>query len=286
MISGIVVPAILIVLAIILLLMSAFIVEQQEIFIIERWGKFVRASRPGLRFRWPILDRIAGRLSLRVTPLIEPVTSISKDKTGVQVDLAIQYRLIDDAKDIYNAFYVLAERDKQLKQALYDAVRSVVPEHDFDDLFLKKDEVAQALSVRLGPKFKEYGFEIVDTNITGIDPTDPRVLEAMAKINIANRQAAIAQAEGEAKRIRMKMEGEGMGDQRLAILEKYKKEMPDANPLDIMVAVLMTQYFETMQRMAESGKLATVFLPGSPEGVVDLMGQIRGAIMSAEAGKA
>lgn len=270
-----------------IVLFNAFYMARPlEAYIIERLGKFARASTGGLRVKIPFLENIVGRVSLQVQPLKEPVTSISKDKTAVQVDLAIQYQIIADTRQdgaIYNAFYRLQDASAQLKQALYDTVRSVVPEHEFDEIYLKKDDLANAVNTRLGPKFKNFGFEIVDVNIIGIDPTDSRVLAAMAEINVAKRQADIAQAEGEAKRIRMEKDGEGMGDQRLAILKKYQKEVPDAKAEDLMNMVLMTQYFETMQSMAASGKTTTVFLPGSPAGLTDLQGQIRNAIMSAGA---
>ncbi|MGB4076781.1 MAG: SPFH domain-containing protein [Minisyncoccia bacterium] len=281
---------VLVVFGLILLLLALFTVKQKTVAIIERFGKFARISRPGLQLRIPIFDEIAGRPSLRTIPLVEPVTSISKDKTGVRLDLAIQYRRIDSKEDLFNSFYQLTNVDMQLKQALYDAVRSVVPEHDLDDLFLKKDDIARAVSDRLGPKFKQYGFEIEGTNITGIDPLDDRILKSMADINIANRQNAIAEANGLALFTEKEWEGKAFGAMRTqmaksfdaAITEIGGEDMSDERKDAIMASVLVLQWIAMAEAIGNGPNGKAIFLSSDPSAAGDMTAAFRKALLEAE----
>ncbi|HUX48160.1 MAG TPA: SPFH domain-containing protein, partial [Dehalococcoidia bacterium] len=54
---------------VIVLALAIFVVRQQTFAILERWGKFIRVVGPGIHVKVPIMDRVAGRVSIRVQEL-------------------------------------------------------------------------------------------------------------------------------------------------------------------------------------------------------------------------
>ena len=56
-----------------------FIVKQQSAAVVERFGKFTSIRHSGLQLKIPIIDRVAGRLSLRIQQLDVVVETKTKD---------------------------------------------------------------------------------------------------------------------------------------------------------------------------------------------------------------
>jgi regulator of protease activity HflC (stomatin/prohibitin superfamily) len=276
--------------------MSAFFkVDQQSVAIIERFGKFLRTAQPGLNVRIPLIDQIKGRVSLRVLQLDVKVETKTKDNVFVDIMISVQYRIL--AQNIFEAFYVLEDPDTQIKSFVFDVVRARVPKIDLDDVFEKKDEIADSVKNELSEVMSEFGFEIVKALVTDITP-DARVKSAMNEINEAQRLRIAANERGEAEKIlKVKqgeaeaevkiLQGKGLAGQRRAIvdglrdsLDDFKKSIPSSNTQDVMSLILMTQYFDTLKEMSITGKTNTIMLPHSPSGLNDLADQIRTAVFT------
>ena len=88
-----------------LLFGTFFIVKQQSAAIIERFGKFVSVRHSGLQLKIPVIDRVAGRLSLRIQQLDVVIETKTKDDVFVKVKVSVQYKVIKDK--VYDAFYKL-----------------------------------------------------------------------------------------------------------------------------------------------------------------------------------
>ena len=288
----------LIIILILPFLLGFFQVRQQTAAVLERFGKFLRVARPGLRWRIPLVDRIAGRLSLRIQQLDVKVETKTKDNVFVNVVVSVQYHVIE-AK-VVDAFYRLQHAELQIRSYVYDVVRARVPNIKLDGVFETKDDIAQAVRLELAQIMDDFGYGIVKALVTDIDP-DPNVKASMNQINAAQRLRVAAVEEAEAEKIRVvkaaegeaeskALQGKGIADQRLAIVNglqesvlDFKDNVPGTNAHDVMNLVLMTQYFDTLKDIGLSSRTNTILIPHSPGGMNQISTQLRDAMITANA---
>ena len=188
----------IVILSLAILYGTFFIVKQQSAAVVERFGKFTSVRHSGLQLKIPIIDRVAGRLSLRIQQLDVVVETKTKDDVFVKVKVSVQYMVIKDK--VYDAFYKLDYPQDQITSYVFDVVRAEVPKMILDDVFEKKDDIAIAVKSELNDAMKNYGFDIIKTLVTDIDP-DAQVKESMNRINASEREKVAAQFEGDAQRI-------------------------------------------------------------------------------------
>jgi regulator of protease activity HflC (stomatin/prohibitin superfamily) len=283
---------------VLLLALTLFTVQQQTGVVVQRFGKFIRIAHPGLNVKIPFIDTIAGRLSLRVQQLDVSVETKTEDNVFVHVVVSVQYNVL--AERIYEAFYRLADPHSQITAFVFDVVRARVPRIRLDDVFEKKDEIADAVKNELTHVMGDFGYGIVKALVTDINP-DARVKEAMNEINAAQRMRVAASEKGEAERIlRVKsaeaeaqskaLQGRGIADQRKAIVdglrtsvEEFRHGVPGSTAQDVMNLVLMTQYFDTLKEIGLASKTNTILIPHSPGNLSDLLSQMRNAMIVADA---
>ncbi|MCL4143970.1 UNVERIFIED_CONTAM: hypothetical protein GTU68_051264 [Idotea baltica] len=181
----------------IIIISAFFVVKQQTAAIIERFGRFESIRQSGLRFKIPLVDRIAGKLSLKIQQLDVIIETKTLDDVFVRLKVSVQYKVIKDK--VYDAFYKLDYPHDQITSYVFDVVRAEVPKMKLDDVFVRKDDVAIAVKSELNDAMMEYGYDIIKTLVTDIDP-DSQVKAAMNRINAADREKR-AQFEGDAARI-------------------------------------------------------------------------------------
>lgn len=275
--------------------MIFFTVEQQSNYIIERFGKFVRVADPGLNLKIPIIEQIRGKVSLRIMQLNVEVETKTLDNVFVKIITAVQYKILPEK--IYQAFYVLDNSESQIQSYVFDVVRARVPKIKLDDLFSRKDEIANAVKEELKELMNEFGYDIVKGLVTDINP-DPKVKIAMNEINEAQRLRIAAMERGEAEKIlKVKqaeaeaeskiLQGKGVSGQRQAILEglqqslnHFQQEVKGSSTIDVMSLILMVQYFDTLKDMGIHGKMSTILIPHSPSALQDLYQQIRNSVIT------
>ena len=275
-----------------------FVVGQQTVAIIETFGKFGFIAHPGLNFKIPFFQRVAGRLSLRVQQLDVKAETKTLDNVFVHVLVSVQYMVREEK--IYEAFYKLQDPINQINAYVFDVVRARVPSIKLDDLFLKKDDIANAVQEELRETMGNFGFDIVNVLVTDIEP-DPKVKEAMNEINAAERMRMAATEKGEAERIlKVKgaqadaeskaLQGKGIADQRKAIIEglsvsvdEFQNRIGGSTAQEVMNLVLLTQYLDTLKEIGQSSQSNTILIPHGPGAVNDLANQIQQAIMVANA---
>lgn len=277
--------------------LTFFIVRQQSAAIVERFGKFVKVAGPGLNLKIPLIDRVATRLSLRVQQLDVRVETKTEDNVFIGAVVAVQYFV--QPNSVYEAYYRLADPETQITAFVFDVVRARVPRMKLDDVFEKKDEIADVVKNELAQVMSEFGYGIIKALVTDIEP-DTHVKAAMNEINAAQRLRVAAVERGEAERI-MKvkqaeaeaqskaLQGKGIADQRSAIIEglrhsvdAFQKTVGGASAHDVMNLVLMTQYFDTLKELGHNSNVNTVLIPHSPGNLSDLMAQMRNALISAD----
>ncbi len=285
-----------IIVAILIILDGLFIVRQQTSAVIERFGRFTRIAPAGLNVKIPFIDRISGRLTLRIQQLDVKIETKTKDNVFVNVMVSVQYYVLPGK--VVDAFYKLQDAQGQITAFVFDTVRARVPSIILDDLFEKKDDIAHAVKLELDTVMDDFGYGIVKALVTDIDP-DAKVKASMNEINAAQRlrEAAIQQAEADKIRVVKAAEGEaeskalqgkGIADQRKAIIdglkvsvENFSSSINGTNAQDVMNLVLMTQYFDTLKEIGMSGNSNTIMIPHSPGGMGDISEQMRNAIITA-----
>ena len=261
----------------IILFLFIFTVKQQTAVIIERFGKFHSIRNPGLQFKIPIVDRTAGKMSLKIQQLDVVVETKTKDDVFVRLKISVQYQVIKT--QVYDAFYKLDNPYTQITSFVFDVVRAEVPKLRLDDVFEKKDDIAVAVKGELQEAMNSYGYEIVKTLVTDIDP-DEQVKHAMNRINAAEREKLAAQYEGDAARILIvekaraeaeskRLQGQGIADQRREIAKGLLESVDVLNGAGITsqeasALIVVTQHYDTLQAIGEKSGSKLILLPNTP----------------------
>ena len=265
-------------LGLLLLFFTFFIVKQQSAAVVERFGKFVSVRQSGLQLKIPIIDNVAGRLSLRIQQLDVVVETKTKDDVFVKLKVSVQFKVIKEK--VYDAFYKLDNPADLITSFIFDVVRAEVPKLILDDVFLKKDDIAIAVKSELQDAMTEYGFQIIKTLVTDIDP-DAQVKESMNRINASEREKVAAQFEGEAQKILIvekakaeaeskRLQGQGIADQRREIARGLEDSVKVLNGVDInsqeaSALIVVTQHYDTLQSVGAEANSNLILMPNSPQ---------------------
>merc|ERR1712153_126704 len=118
----------------------------------------------------------------------------------------------------------------QITSYVFDVVRAVVPKMGLDDVFEKKNEIADAVKGELNDAMINYGYDIIKALVTDIDP-DAEVKAAMNKINAAERILIVEKAKAEAQSKRL--QGQGIADQRREIARGLEESVDVLNNVGI-----------------------------------------------------
>lgn len=272
------IPAIIVGVLFLLAFATFFIVKQQTAAIIERFGRFTAVRQSGLRTKIPIFDRVAGRLSLKIQQLDVIVETKTLDDVFVKLKVSVQFKVIKDK--VYDAFYKLDYPHDQITSYVFDVVRAEVPKMKLDDVFVKKDDVAIAVKTELNDAMINYGYDIIKTLVTDIDP-DSQVKAAMNRINASEREKIAAQFEGDAQRILIverakaeaeskRLQGQGIADQRREIARGLEESVEVLNKVGInsqeaSALIVVTQHYDTLQSIGQETNSNLILLPNSPQ---------------------
>ena len=279
------IPNIVWIVPILLIILSGlFIVKQQTSVIIERFGKYQSIRQAGLNIKIPLVDRIAGRISLKIQQLDVIVETKTQDDVFVHLKISVQFLIRKD--HVYDAFYKLQNPHEQITAFIFDVVRAEVPKMILDDVFEKKEEIALAIQRDLKQAMLDYGYDIVKALVTDIDP-DENVKIAMNRINAAEREKIAAQHEGDAQRILIvekakaeaeskRLQGQGIADQRREIARGLEESVEVLNKVGInsqeaSALIVVTQHYDTLQSIGEHTNSNLILLPNSPQAGSDML---------------
>ena len=257
---------------------SFFTVKQQSTVIIERFGKFHSVRQSGLHLKIPMIDRIAGRVNLKIQQLDVIIETKTKDNVFVKLKVSVQFMVVKET--VYDAFYKLEFAHDQITSYVFDVVRAEVPKLILDDVFERKDNIAIAVKRELNEAMTTYGYTIINTLVTDIDP-DIQVKNAMNRINAADREKTVAEFEAEASRIRIvakaqaeaeskKLQGQGIADQRREIARGLVESVDVLNRVGInsqeaSALIVVTQHYDTLQAIGADANSNLILLPNSPQ---------------------
>ncbi len=266
------------VILLVLLFLSFFTVKQQSSAIVERFGKFNSIRHSGLQLKIPLVDKISGVVNLRIQQLDVIIETKTKDNVFVKMKVSVQFKVIKEK--VYDAFYKLEYPHDQITSYVFDVVRAEVPKLKLDDVFERKDDIAIAVKRELNEAMTTYGYDIINTLITDIDP-DIQVKNAMNRINAADREKTAAEYEAEASKIRIvakakaeaeskRLQGQGIADQRREIARGLVESVDVLNKVGInsqeaSALIVVTQHYDTLQAIGTDSNSNLILLPNSPQ---------------------
>jgi len=270
-------------------------IPERNYGIVQRFGKFVKAIAPGLAcLCWPI-DQVIGQVSTKLQQWVIKTEVKTKDNVFVTLAISIQYLIT--VENVETAYYSMQDPRRQVASFVENTLRSIAPNLILDDLFAQKDKVSQHIKDDLAKKMESYGYHLIDTLITEIEP-EHGVKDAMNKINTEMRLREAAQYQADTKKIiaikeaeaqaeSKRLQGEGTAKQRLAIIEGLRKGIGDmahsteSSPKEAMQYVLMTQYFDALREIGTSSNKAVIFIPHMPGAVGDISSQMKSSMLEA-----
>ena len=278
----------------VILITGLFTVKQQTNAVIERFGKFQSIRGAGLQLKIPIVDKVAGRVSLRVQQLDVIVETKTKDDVFVHLKISVQFLIRRD--HVYDAFYKLQIPHEQITAFIFDVVRAEVPKMILDDVFEKKEEIAIAVKRDLKEAMLDYGYDIIKALVTDIDP-DEKVKIAMNRINAADREKIAAQHEGDAQRILIverakaeaeskRLQGKGIADQRREIARGLEESVDVLNRAGInsqeaSALIVITQHYDTLQSIGSDTKSNLILLPNNPNAASSMLNDMVTSLVAA-----
>jgi len=254
-------------------------IEESNIAIIEKFGKFSRLANAGcICLNCFCGESISGKVSLRVQQLIVKVETKTKDNVFVYITVAVQYNVMKDR--VYEAYYKLSQPHAQIEAHVSASIRARAPKIPLDALFEIKEDLARGVAEELEKAMTTCGFAIMDVLITDIDP-DASVKHAMNEINSSERLRVAAMAKAEAAKILKVKEAEADAEARhlagkgIALARQeivkgleesvsaFTSHVAGTNPSDIMRLILTTQYFDTMKEVGANSRSNIVYIPHS-----------------------
>jgi regulator of protease activity HflC (stomatin/prohibitin superfamily) len=288
---------ILALIALSVILSSFFTVRTAEVAVVTRFGKFLRVAEPGLNWKTPFFDIVAGTVSLRVNQITLTMETKTRDNVFVTIPISVQTRVRPER--VFDAYYKLSDPVSQIKSYVEQVILGHVPGMTLDDVFASQSSIALAVKQELDADMSAFGYEIVNVLVTDIVP-DAKVKSAMNDINAAQREQVAANARGEAEKILVvkkaeaeaeskALQGQGVANERKAIveglqvsIEQFQKVVEGSSAKEVMQLVLITQYFDTLKSIGESDKTNTLFLTHSPAAVKDVSDQILESMLVAQ----
>jgi regulator of protease activity HflC (stomatin/prohibitin superfamily) len=285
----------------IVFLSSFFTVDTAQVAVVTRFSKFLNVANPGLNWKVPFIDKVAGLVSLRINQIALTMETKTKDNVFVTIPISVQTRVRPEK--VFDAFYRLANPEEQIRSYVEQVILGHVPGMTLDEVFATQSGIASAVKKELDADMAGFGYEIVNVLVTDIVP-DAKVKSAMNDINAAQREQVAATARGEAEKILVvkkaeaeaeskALQGQGIANQRKAIIEglqtsieQFQKVVGDVGTAEVMQLVLITQYFDTLKSIGEMDKTNTLFLSHAPGSVKDVSDQLMQSMLVAERAKA
>ena len=188
----------LIVMFVIILIIAAKtikIVNQSEVYIVERLGRFHKIAEAGLTIIIPFIDSVRSVVSLKQQTMdIPPQGVITSDNVTITIDTVVFYKITDPAKAVYE----IQNLKKGIEYLAITTIRDIVGKMELDETFSSRDQINDRLRVILDEATDPWGCKIDRVEIKDITPPAD-IRDAMEKQMNAerNKRALILQAEGE-----------------------------------------------------------------------------------------
>jgi regulator of protease activity HflC (stomatin/prohibitin superfamily) len=215
----------ILILFIVLLFSSIKVLNEYERGVMFTLGRFTGVKGPGIIFVWPAVQRMR-KVDLRVIVLSVPKQDvITRDNVSVKVNAVVYFRIVDPGKAIIQ----VANAFDATSQVAQTTLRSVVGQHEMDDLLAQRDKLNVDLQRILDQSTENWGIKVSTVEIKDVD-LDESMIRAMAKQAEAERtrRAKIIHAEGEAQAAQQLVEAaKALALQPSALQLRYLQTLAD-----------------------------------------------------------
>ena len=297
---------ILLILALVLAVTNIFVVQQSRAYVIERLGAFHCVQGVGLHFKWPFLDRIARRVSLKEQVLdYPPQPVITKDNVTMQIDTVVYFQITDPKLYTYGVEQPMAAMETLTATTL----RNIIGDLELDQTLTSRDIINTKMRAILDEATDPWGIKVNRVELKNILPPQD-IQNSMEKQMKAerDRRQAILQAEGQKKSAILIAEGEkesailrasaekeaailrAEAEKQAAILKAdgeaqailaIQKAMADSLELLNQKApndqVIKLKSIEAMQKIAD-GQATKIIIPSEMQGLVGMASGIVEAV--------
>ena len=287
---------VLLIIIVVIAVASIKVVNQSEVYIIERLGKFQKVADAGLTIIVPFFDRVSSVVLLKEQTMdIPPQGVITKDNVTINIDTVVFYQITDPVKAVYE----IQNLKKGIEYLAITTIRDIVGKMDLDETFGSRDSINFQLCSILDEATDKWGCKINRVEIKDINPpADIRdamekqmnaernkralILEAEAKkqsdITVAEgkKQAAILEAEADSEARIRRAAGEAkaikeVADAKAKEVEMIYEAMMKANPNDKLVQL---KSLEALKEIA-NGDANKVFIPFEATQALGSLGAIK-----------
>jgi regulator of protease activity HflC (stomatin/prohibitin superfamily) len=187
---------ILVVFFVLLALSCVKVLNEYERGVMLSLGRFTGVKGPGIIWVWPIVQQMR-KVDLRVIVLNVPKQDvITRDNVSVKVNAVVYFRVVDPGKAVLQ----VTNPFDATSQVAQTTLRSVLGQHEMDDLLSQRDKLNNDVQVILDQATEAWGIKVSNVEIKDVD-LDETMVRAMAKQAEAERtrRAKIIHAEGEAQ---------------------------------------------------------------------------------------
>lgn len=221
-----------------LLFMSIKVLPEYERGVVLTLGRYTGTKGPGLVILIPIVQRMM-RVDLRVRVMdVPPQDVISRDNVSVRVNAVVYFRVVEPDKAILQ----VADFFQATSQLAQTRLRSVLGQHELDDILSQRDSINHSLQQILDEATDPWGIKVSNVEIKDVDLNETMV------------RAIARQAEAERER-RAKVihaDGELQAAEKLRDAAQLLAQQPQA---------LQLRYMQTMADISNSGKASTIVFP-------------------------
>jgi len=285
---SVLIPLLIVFLAIIFVYKGVKVVPQSNVYVIERFGKYLKTLNAGLNLIVPFLDSIAHKLSILERQLPQfNISVITKDNVEVNLEATVFYRIVDASRSVYR----IQDVDEALNTAATSIVRSAAGKLELDELQSSRESMNEEIAREMQNAAEVWGIEITRTEITDV-VIDEQTKEAQRQQLNAERErrASIAKAEGSKRSIELEAEAKFFQAQKEAEAIKVNadaeayavkvKAEADAEQTRVIASAIkdngqpainfevMKRQVEALSEIASSNSTKTLIMPTEITGVI------------------
>ncbi len=229
---------VLVIIVVLLLFSTIKVLPEYQRGVILTMGRYTGTKGPGLILLVPVMQRMI-RVDLRVNVMdVPPQDVISLDNVSVRVNAVVYFRVVDPDK----AMLQVADFYTATSQLAQTRLRSVLGQHELDEILSKRDAINHTLQTMLDEATDAWGIKISDVEIKDVD------------INETMVRAIARQAEAERERRAKVIHAEGE-------LQAAEKLRAAAETLARQPQAMQLRYLQTLADMSSSGKASTIVFP-------------------------
>ena len=234
-------------------LASAKMVNQGNVALVERLGRYHRKLNPGLSFIVPIIDQIVMENTTREQFLdIKPQNVITQDGIYLEVDAIVYWRI----KDIEKSFYAIDDLEQSLANIATTTLRENIAQNSLEDTNMSRDQIDRTILSVLNSITATWGVEITRLDIQSITPPETvrKSMEEQQNAQIKKR-AAILAAEGEEEAAVKRAKGTKTS---IEIISEALRSHPESK--DILRYLVAQDYVDASEKLGASNNAKIVFV--------------------------